>query len=126
MLKSARILVADDQFLIGALVEASLADEGHLITVVASGSDAIAALRGSSEPFEVLVTDVRMEPGPDGWTVAAAARERHAGTAVVYITGDSMDEWRAKGMPKSMLLAKPFTREQVVSAVEELLTNNTA
>ena len=37
-----------------------------------------------------------------------------------------MDEWRAKGMPKSMLLAKPFTREQVVSAVEELLTNNTA
>jgi CheY-like chemotaxis protein len=62
-----------------------------------------------------------MEPGPDGWTVAATAREDQPGIAVVYMTGDSMSDWRAKGVTDSVLVAKPFVPEQVLAAIASLL-----
>lgn len=114
-----RVLIAEDQALIAALIEAALIDEGYVVTTVYSGSDAISALGGAS--FDVLVTDVRMGPGPDGWTVAAAAREGDAEIAVVYMTGDSMDDWKARGVTGSVLLAKPFVPEQVLAAIADLL-----
>lgn len=117
MTRSGRVLIAEDQALIAALIEAALADEGYQVTTVYSGSDALAALGGPDSPFDVLVTDIRMEPGPDGWTVAATAREDQPGIAVVYMTGDSMSDWRAKGVTDSVLVAKPFVPEQVLAAI---------
>lgn len=125
MKKRGRVLIAEDQALIAALIEATLADEGYEVTTVYSGSDAVTALNGCASPFDVLVTDIRMEPGPDGWTVAAKAREGDPGIAVVYMTGDSMDEWRARGVADSTLLAKPFVPEQVLTAIADLLTGRT-
>lgn len=121
MTRSGRVLIAEDQALIAALIEAALADEGYQVTTVYSGSDALAALGGPDSPFDVLVTDIRMEPGPDGWTVAGTAREDQPGIAVVYMTGDSMSDWRAKGVTDSVLVAKPFVPEQVLAAIAGLL-----
>jgi CheY-like chemotaxis protein len=114
------VLIAEDQGLIASLIEITLIDEALTPTVVTSGAEALAALDAETS-FRVLVTDIRMEPGPDGWTVAAHARERQPGIHVIYITGDSMDAWRARGVPGSMLIAKPFAPEQIVVAVMGLL-----
>ena len=122
MKKSGRVLIAEDQALIAALIEATLADEGYDVTTVYSGSEAIAALEGSASPFDALITDIRMEPGPDGWTVAAMAREGEPRIAVLYMTGDSMDAWRARGVTDSVLLTKPFVPDQILAAVTGLLT----
>lgn len=122
MKKRGRVLIAEDQALIAALIEATLADEGYEVTTACSGADAIATLDGCASPFDVLVTDIRMEPGPDGWAVAAKAREGEPQIAVVYMTGDSMDEWRARGVTDSVLLAKPFVPEQVLAAIAGILT----
>lgn len=116
-----RVLIAEDQALIAALIEATLVDENYLVTTAYSGSDAIAALCERGSDFDVLVTDIRMEPGPDGWAVAAKARECAPEIAVIYMTGDSMAEWKAKGVADSILLAKPFVPEQVLSAVADRL-----
>jgi CheY-like chemotaxis protein len=121
MTESVRVLVAEDQALIAALVEATLADEGCHVTVVHTGSDAIVALDTSGAAFDLLVTDIRMEPGPDGWTVAGKARDIRPDIAVVYMTGDSMEQWCAKGVPDSVLLAKPFLPEAVLAAALGLL-----
>ena len=71
--------------------------------------------------FQVLVTDIRMAGVADGWAVAAKARELMPKIQVVYLTGDSMDDWRSKGVPESVLLTKPFLPAQVVTAVTTLL-----
>lgn len=122
MTKSVRVLIAEDQALIAALIEATLTDEGYHVTTVCSGSDAIAALSEPASPFDILITDIRMEPGPDGWAVADKAREDEPEIAVVYMTGDSMDQWRANGVTDSVLLSKPFVPEQILAAVADLLT----
>lgn len=114
------VLIAEDQGLIASLIEITLMDEGMRPTVVASGDEALAAL-DSETPFQVLVTDIRMGSGPDGWGVAASARALNPAILVVYMTGDSMGEWRAKGVPGSLLVAKPFIPEQIVEAVMGLL-----
>jgi CheY-like chemotaxis protein len=121
MKTSVRVLLAEDQALIAALVEATLEDEGCEVTTVCSGSDAITALGEHGSSFRVLITDIRMEPGPDGWTVANMAREAHPRIAVVYMTGDSMDDWKARGVQGSVLLSKPFVPDQVLAAIESLL-----
>jgi len=44
---------------------------------------------------------------------------------IVYMTGDSADEWPSKGVPNSILLTKPFAPAQLVTAVSQLLNSGT-
>jgi CheY-like chemotaxis protein len=61
----------------------------------------------------------------EGWEVARRAREKNAEFLVVYMTGDSPDEWASKGAPNSILLSKPFAPAQLVTAVVQLLNTGT-
>lgn len=115
------VFIAEDEVLIGALLEASLTDEGLDTTVALTGSDAVHTLKGGSKTFQVLITDIRLGGKPDGWGVAQCAREVNPDIGVIYITGDSMEDWRAKGLPDSVLIAKPFVPAQIVTAVMNLL-----
>lgn len=121
MTKSIRVLLAEDQALIAALLEAALEESGYVVRTVYSGADAITALGEAGPSFRVLITDIRMEPGPDGWAVAIKARETDPQITVVYMTGDSMDEWTAKGVAGSVLISKPFVPDQVLAALHALL-----
>lgn len=107
--------------MIASLIEAALQDEGLATTVVNSGSGALAAIEAEPTDFAVLITDIRVGTPPDGWAVAHAAREANPAIGVIYITGDSMGDWRANGVPDSMLITKPFVAAQMVAAVMTLL-----
>lgn len=115
------VLIAEDEVMIASLIEGTLEDEGLATTVVHSGSGALTVLEAKSTDFAVLITDIRVGPPPDGWAVAHAAREANPAIGVIYITGDSMEEWRANGVPESVLITKPFVPAQIVAAVMTLL-----
>jgi CheY-like chemotaxis protein len=71
-----------------------------------------------------LVTDIRLLPGKlkmTGWDVAHRARELNPELAIIYMTGDSGVDWSSKGVPKSVLVTKPFAPAQIISAVSQLL-----
>lgn len=57
----------------------------------------------------------------DGWEVARHAREADPAFPVVYMSGDSTEDWASKGVPNSIMLAKPFAPAQLVTAVAQLL-----
>jgi DNA-binding response OmpR family regulator len=40
---------------------------------------------------------------------------------VIYMTGTHGEEWTSKGVPNSVLLAKPFAPAQLVTAIANLL-----
>jgi len=67
------------------------------------------------------VTDVNLNDKLDGWEVARAARELDATMPVVYMTGTHTEDWASKGVPKSIMLAKPFAPAQLVTAIAQLL-----
>jgi len=118
------ILVLEGEDLIQAMVEEALTDAGFATDVVASGEEALTLFKGGLKNYKALVTDVGIKGGLNGWEVAAKIREIDPGFPVVYMSGVHADEWASKGVPNSIMLAKPFAPAQLVTAVAQLL--NTA
>ncbi len=114
------ILVAEDDELVQATVEDALSESGFETTLAGSGEEAIALLK-DGKSFRAIVTDVNLNDKLDGWEVARAARELDPTMPVIYMSGTHTDDWASKGVPKSIMLAKPFAPAQLVTATAQLL-----
>lgn len=115
------ILFVEDEPLISELMQVSLEDAGFSIEVGESGAEAISLFDARSAEIAALLTDVRLGAGPSGWDVARHARHAKPDLPVGYMTGDSAADWAAEGVPKSVLLQKPFAPAQAVTALATLL-----
>lgn len=117
---NARILLVEDEFLIQDLIETTLQDAGYEVIAVDNGEAALEVLAAGAGDLAGLISDVNLGPGPSGWEIAARARELNAGIAVVYISGDSAHDWTSRGVPKSVMVSKPFAAIEVVVALAGL------
>jgi len=115
------VLFVEDEDLIRELNAIELEEAGYGVVVVESGDDAFEVLDGDADPFCALITDVNLGKGADGWAVGKRARELDDDIPVIYVSGASAHEWNSKGVPNSVLLAKPFTPSQLVAAIGGLL-----
>jgi DNA-binding response OmpR family regulator len=115
------LLLVEDEVLIQEMLAAELADTGFEVVAASDGNRALAELEADAARFKAVVTDIKLGEGPDGWDVARRARELVADMPVVYITGDSTHEWSSKGVPDSVVIAKPFAPAQVSTAVATLI-----
>jgi signal transduction histidine kinase len=81
-----RILMAEDDVLVSALVVPALEGEGHHVTLTRNAQDAMQLLQGPDR-FDVLFTDVVM-PGPmTGLDLVTWCREHGPGLPAVVATG---------------------------------------
>jgi CheY-like chemotaxis protein len=127
MTASVLVLVVEDDPLIRQILDEALTDGGYAVRVATTGEEAIALLDESGAAFQALITDVDLAPGKlTGWDVARHAREITADIPVIYISGASGGDWASKGVPKSMLMSKPFTSAQMVTAVSQLINDRTS
>jgi DNA-binding response OmpR family regulator len=116
------ILVVDDDPLLQRVVEESLGDGGFETVLAASGEKARELLDAANGRYRALVTDINL--GRDrvqGWDVARRAREIDAHFPVVYMSGESAEDWASRGVPDSIMLLKPFALAQLVTAVSQVL-----
>ena len=119
------ILVVEDDHLIQSVVEESLTDGGFEIVIASSGEDAVQLLDTAKGKYRALVTDINLGTGNiDGWEVARRAREIDPEFPVIYMSGKDATEWASKGVPNSIMLAKPFAPAQLVTAVSQLLNSH--
>jgi two-component system OmpR family response regulator len=116
------ILVVEDEAMIQLVLEADLGDAGFSVIAVGGAVEAIARLEAGADGCHAVVTDINLSDG-SGWDVARRARELNPTMPVVYMTGDSAHEWPIKGVPQSILVAKPFAPVQIVNAVAQLLND---
>ena len=119
------ILVVEDDDAVQGLVEAALADGGFQPAIAASGEEAVTLLMGGLTKYRALVTDINLRDSMDGWEVAKRAREIDPEFPVVYMSGAHAEDWASKGVPNSIMLAKPFAPAQLVTAVSQLLNAGT-
>jgi CheY-like chemotaxis protein len=119
------ILVAEDDQLIQSLVEETLRDGGFDTAIATSGEEALTLLQGYTGKYRALVTDINLQGKMDGWEVAQHAREIEPDFPVVYMSGNAAADWTSKGVPNSIMLAKPFAPAQLVTAVSNLLNSGT-
>lgn len=110
------LVVEDEVFIRYALVE-YLQDAGYQVFSAGNGAAALAILN-RGQAVDVLVTDIRLGAGIDGWTVADAFRERNANGVVIYVSGNAIEPTRK--VPGSMFLTKPYMMADVLRACGEL------
>jgi DNA-binding response OmpR family regulator len=115
------VLYVEDDAVTRELSAAALEEAGFNVMVAESGTAAFDALDDDADPFCAIVTDVNLGAGPDGWEVARRARELNNTLPVIYISGASGHEWQSKGVQNSIMIAKPCTITQIVSAISSLL-----
>jgi DNA-binding response OmpR family regulator len=121
------ILVVEDDPLIHAIVEESLSEGGFEVAIASSGENAVDLLAASDGKYRALVTDINLgTDGITGWDVARHAREINPSFPVVYMSGDSAEDWASQGVPNSIMLSKPFAPAQLVTAVSQLLNSGTS
>jgi two-component SAPR family response regulator len=57
--------------------------------------------------------------------IPGRVREIDPAFPVIYISGISAADWPSKGVPHSIMLAKPFAPAQLVTAISNLINNAT-
>jgi len=119
------ILVIEDDQAIQTIVDEALTEGGFEPAIAASGEEAVTLLKGGLIKYRALVTDIDLRGQIDGWEVAQQAREIDPAFPIVYMSGAHAEDWASKGVPNSIMLAKPFAPAQLVTAVSQLLNNGT-
>jgi CheY-like chemotaxis protein len=113
-----RVLVVDDVADVLDGTARFLRRAGFLVTSAADG-DAALALLASGARFDVLVTDYAM-PGLSGVDLVSLAREMQFGLPAIVVTGFAeVDLDRISTI--AAVLRKPFSAEQLVGTVRQLL-----
>jgi DNA-binding response OmpR family regulator len=122
--EQAMVLLVEDEDLLREMLEDTLSEAGFGVLTAASGEEA-ADLLGVTPRLRALITDVNLgRARMDGWELARLARERDSGCGILYVSGDSAHRWAANGVPRSLMLSKPFAPAQLVEAVSDLLNRS--
>ena len=111
------ILVVEDEPLVRAFTERVLAGHGYRVTVAANGADALAALEADAAPVDLVLSDVVM-PRMGGVELARRLAAVRPGLRVLLVTGYAPDV--AAG-PRFALLPKPYTADELLRRVREVL-----
>jgi len=106
------ILVADDEESIRWVLERACSQQGHRVVAVASGKDALQALRAGS--FDVALIDIKM-PDLSGLEVLSHARAAEVDTLFIIMTAQNTMANAIEATKRGAYdyLTKPFDLEQV-------------
>ncbi len=115
-----KVLVVDDDRAVGMVLAGLLRQSGHHATHVSSGAEALAALE--REPFDVILTDLRM-PAMDGMELLDALAVQVPGVPVIMLTAHANvhNAVEAMKLGAADFLAKPFDRDEVLYTVDKAL-----
>jgi DNA-binding response OmpR family regulator len=119
---SHRILLVEHDDHLGALLEPALADAGHWVVRARTRLEAMARLAVRAPPVDLVVTEVGLGEGPDGWQVAARARSRSPDLPLIYMTGRRADLRLPRHAPLGVLLLRPFPIGVLVEMAGHLLS----
>lgn len=115
-----RILVVDDSLETLEVLQRNLSSEGYQVYTAPSVDAALEVL--DVEPIDLVVTDYRM-PKVDGLTLVRHVRENIKNAEVLMITGYASIGGAVEAVKFGAedYLAKPFTDEELLSAVKHAL-----
>ena len=84
-----RILIVDDDSDLRLTLCEYLQTRNFIVSSARNGEEAITLLRARQHAFDIIFTDLMMEPGPDGLDVLRVAKQLNPLGCVVVMTGYS-------------------------------------
>ncbi len=119
----AHILVIDDDPHLRMMLRRTLEHAGHVVTEAEDGDAGL--MMAEAEPPDLVLTDIFM-PRMEGLETIMGLRRRHRGLPVIAMSGGGARGalehlTTADKMGAAFTLAKPFTRDDVLAAVQLVL-----
>ena len=116
----ATILLAEDDKAVREFVSRALRQDGHDITAVSDGQQALTALERGR--FDMLLADIVM-PQLDGIALALKAAKEYPELPVLLMTGYAAERQRAHNLDALFqdVISKPFTLQEIRDAVRRML-----
>lgn len=116
------VMVAEDEPLLQELTGEFLTDSGYKVLTAGNGAEAIEIAKRHSGPIHLLITDAIM-PGMSGRELAIQMLNLRPDIKVLYVSGYTDDAVLRNGMVGTEMdfLQKPFTRDQLIRKVREVL-----
>jgi CheY-like chemotaxis protein len=116
------VLVVDDAPVVRRLAYRLLADTGYRVFEAATAGEALEVLSLAHGQIDVVLVDVIM-PEVNGVDLARMVREIAPAAAVVFMSAFPAEVLVREGLrdPKVLFMAKPFTREELLTAVTRAL-----
>ena len=118
-MKPLRILVIDDESVICDACRLILAEKGHSVDRCLTGKSGLLTIEGGT--YNLILLDMKL-PDIDGMEILKSVREKVSGPVVIVMTGYSTmsNALQAMKLGAADYLAKPFTDDELVEAVEKL------
>lgn len=120
-MKTIRVLVVDDEIMVqrSCVDIFSVKSQRYDVVTVSSGEEALDVM--AEEPFDILLTDIKM-PGLPGLELLETVKERFPHIAVIVITGYATVRTAVETMKLGAVdfIPKPFTPNEIFSSVEKL------
>ena len=120
-----RVLAAEDNIVNRRLVTTLLEKRGHHVTAVENGRQAVDAVAGAGEPFDLVLMDLQM-PEMSGFEATHAIRERERQSGghlpIVALTAHAMHGDRERCLEAGMdaYLSKPIDVDALIATVEQI------
>lgn len=119
-LSTLRVLVVDDEPMMTKAVVRMLRPSGHLVSVAGSGEEALAVL--AKQTFDVVISDMGMGAGMNGWELADAVKGRWPGVRFLLATGwgAALDPGEARARGVEAVLSKPYQPTDLLQALARI------
>src|ERR1700710_2249119 len=121
-----RILIADDEDSMRALVARAIAMDGHATVTAEDGAEALDILNREHGAFDLLLTDIQMTI-MDGIALALTAARDFPDLTILLMTGFADQRERASGLNAIAhdVVTKPFSVADIRAAVADALASRT-
>jgi DNA-binding response OmpR family regulator len=118
---SLSILVVDDESDLREMLTRSFSREGHNVTAVSNGREAID--RAGAEHFDIVLLDIALGPGPDGYEVCRTLRARRNVVPIIMLTALDSEADAVLGLEAGGddYVTKPFGLAELRSRIRAVL-----
>ncbi len=119
-----RLLLAEDDFNLGSLLQDYLEMEGFEVKLCRDGEEALEAFK--EKLFDLCIFDVMM-PKKDGFSLAREIRTNNKTIPILFLTAKSLIDDKIHGFKLGAddYITKPFNEEELVYRIKAILKRNT-
>jgi len=124
MTGNAKILLVEDEAPVRMFGAHALSNKGYKIVEASNAEEALEVMQTHGAEIDIIITDVIM-PGMNGPSLIAEIQKKHPRVKVIFMSGYAeeafSDAYGVESDNDFHFLSKPFTLQQLVSKVKEVL-----
>ena len=118
-LRHLKVMAVDDETRLGHLIAGMLQPLGHKVVVAETGEEALRFMADAVEPFDVVISDLGMGSGMNGWSLASEVKQTYDDVQFILATGwaGQLDSEAAQREGVDAIVSKPYRAEDLTLAL---------